>query len=85
MILATPIRNRQAKTIKETWEIQYRKFTVTEVALNMWIMENATSLELDAALKDENIKYKLVPPHNHHTNIAERELFVHSRIIVWQD
>ena len=74
VILSTPIRNRQAKPIKETWEVHLGKFTGAGVALNTWIMNNEASLVLKTALKKENVTYQLILPHNHRTNLAEKNI-----------
>ena len=53
--IATPIRNIQTKTIKGVWEVHHRKFIVSRVVLDTWIMYNDASLELKTALKNVNV------------------------------
>ena len=37
-------------------------------------MDNEASLELKKILKRDHMKYQLVPPHNHRTNLKERDI-----------
>ena len=39
---------------------------------NVCIMDNEASKQLKNTLHNNKIKYQLVPPHNHRTNLAER-------------
>lgn len=41
---------------------------------NTYIIANEASLELKTAMKQEDIKHQLVPPHNHQENLAERAI-----------
>ena len=73
-MMTTPVKIRQAKTIKESSEVQHQKFIVAGVAPHTWIIDNEASLRLKAALKGDNMKYKLVPPHNHCADLGERPI-----------
>ena len=73
-IHAQPIKNRESKSITAGWQIINKKFNHTGVQPNRYIIDDEASLELKNSLQNENIKYRLVPPHNHRANLAERAI-----------
>ena len=49
-----------------------RKIVTAGMQPNTYILDNEVLRLLLDAMKKENIKYQLVPPHVHRSNIAER-------------
>ena len=50
-IYAHPIKNRESPTITEAWSIINKKFTITGVQPNTYIIDSEASLELKTAMK----------------------------------
>ena len=73
-ILATPIKNKRAETITVAWKDQNEKFKRAGIEPRTYIMDNEASKNLKDALHAAEIDYQLVPPHNHRTNLSEREI-----------
>ena len=73
-ILVKAIKNREAGEITKAWKsINERLRNANEVP-NLYIIDNEASKQLKDAMQNENIKYQLVPPHNHRANRAERAI-----------
>ena len=41
---------------------------------NTYLIDNEASAQLKCKMTENNIKYQLVPPHNHRANLAERAI-----------
>ena len=61
-------------TINAAWEEQNGKFKETGVELSTYVMDNEAAKDLKDVLKNMEIIYQLVPPHNHKTNISEQAM-----------
>ena len=61
-ILTTPLRNRQAKTLTDAWELLHQRLTQHGHPTKNFILDNECSTELKQALTKHNKKYELTPP-----------------------
>ena len=73
-ILAEAIKNRGAETITAGWKLINEKCEKAGIQPNTYIIDNEASKELKKAMEKKNINHKLVPPHMHRTNLAERAI-----------
>ena len=73
-ILAEPIKNRQAGTIKAAWQKLHSRLKLSGNKPLLYIMDNECSRDLQKALHEESCSFQLVPPHVHRRNAAERAI-----------
>ena len=70
-ILVTPLKNRNANTIVEAWKFLFAKLTKHGHETKMFVLDNEFSSKLKDTLKNNNLKYQIVPPNIHRRNAAE--------------
>ena len=73
-IHAKPIRDRKAQSLTSAWQEIHGVFKRAGVAPNTYILDNEFSKDMQTAFDNEKVQYNFVPPHNHHTNAAERAI-----------
>ena len=73
-IQATPLKNREAPSIKQGWEIINKKFSTAGVEPNTWVIDNEASQLLKDAMTQATLAYQLVPPYTHRANLAKRAI-----------
>ena len=73
-ILAEPIKNRQARTITDAFEIMQRKFAKAGVAPKVWVLDNEKSGILESAFEKYKVDFQYVPAYTHRSNLAERAI-----------
>ena len=64
----------RAETITAAWREQNEIFKSTGVEPTTYIMDSEASKDLKDTIKTADVKYKLVPPHNHRTDLFERAI-----------
>ena len=74
IILAQPLKTRQANEIKLAWEHLYNIITKNGHKTKYWIMDNEASIHLKNAMVNHKQTYQLTPPHMHRINAAERAI-----------
>ena len=75
-ILVEPIKNKQAKTMTDAWRKMMKQFEHVGVKPTCCVIDNEKSEELIDAFSKYKIGYKLVAPHTHRANKAERTIQV---------
>ena len=73
-ILVEPLKNRAAKTITTAYEKIHTVFKNRGIAPKLYILDNEISGDFKAALKKNQVKFQLTPPHMHRQNAAERAI-----------
>ena len=73
-IYGQALKNRESLSIVNAWEIINKKFENAAVTPETYVIDNEASLDLTQAMNAKNIKFQLVPPHNHRANQAERAI-----------
>ena len=73
-ILAEPLKNRTASEITKTWKIINSKYAQAGMQPNTYVLDNEISNELRQAFHKQQVTHKLVPPHTHRRNLAERAI-----------
>ena len=73
-ILATPLKNRQAKSITDAWEILNTRLTKHRHVTRNFILDNESSADLKQALTKNKKSYELTQPHMYRRNSAERAI-----------
>ena len=52
------------------WKDVYNKYKLAGAAPNTYIFDHETYDNLKEAFKHADLKFQLIPPHNHHNNVA---------------
>ena len=73
-ITANAIKDRTATSITHTWQTLHESFEQSNSVPNIYVLDNEKSKMLTDAFLDKGVKYQLVPPNNHRTNLAERAI-----------
>ena len=73
-ILTEPLKNRTASEITKTWKIINNKCAQAGMQPNTYVLDNEISNELRQAFYKQQVTHKLVPPHIHRRNLAERAI-----------
>jgi hypothetical protein len=73
-ILVEPIKNREADTIINTWTKIHKRLTNNGIATTHYILDNECSSAFKDTLRQHDITFELVPPHQHRRNAAERAI-----------
>ena len=73
-ILVAPLKTRQGHEIKTVWEKLIARLTKHGHVTKHFVMDNECSWDLRKAIKNNNMDFQLVPPHNHRVNAAERAI-----------
>jgi len=73
-ILAEPLRNRQAATIRDAWIKLSQVLIRCGQFPTIFIFDNECSADLKNALFKIDIKYQLAPPYIHRRNAAKRAI-----------
>ena len=81
-ILATPVKNMAEKTIVSCFKQKIKYLTQRGFKLILNIIYNVASKAVQAYLEAENINIKLVDPHNHRVNAAERVIQIFKNYLI---
>ena len=73
-ILMEPLRNRQAKSILDAYQRIHTKLVRGGCKPKLQRLDNEISKIFKDFLKDQDIQYQLVAPHDHRQNAAERAI-----------
>ena len=73
-IMCAPLKNQQAKTITEAWELLHSRLTKHGHETKNFILDNECSNDLKLALEKNKKNYGLTPPNIHRRNAAERAI-----------
>ena len=73
-ILAKPVKNRQAATLKDAFLDLYHRLLSSGAAPSFYILDNECSNDFKSALAKNEIAFQLAPPHQHRRNAAERAI-----------
>ena len=68
------IKSHNTTDICDTWQIPYAQLKAHGEAPNIHIIDNKCSKEMKTIFKESQVGYKLVPPHIHQRNTAERAI-----------
>ena len=75
IILQYPLKSWQGKGIADAFHATFKKLTKHRHATKLFILDNECSNDLKLAILNTNSTFKLVPPHQHQRNTAERALW----------
>ena len=73
-ILVALLKNCNATSLVEAWELCHCWLTTNGHAVNLHILDNKISKDFITALIENNITYQLAPPGMHRVNTAELAL-----------
>ena len=74
VIDATAIKSRKTEDLIEGYEKLYQHLKEGGIQPVLHKLDNEVSKQMIDAIKENNLKYQLVPPGDHRTNPAEREI-----------
>ena len=69
---ARAMESNKGAAITEAYELIYTELTEAGITPTLQYLNNETSKELIALIKNENLKYQLAAPHDHRFNPTER-------------
>ena len=69
-ILAEPIKNRQASTIRDAFLKIHKVLEARCSNTKVYIMDNKCYIDLKESMKKYGIDFQLAPPHMHRRNAA---------------
>ena len=75
-ILVEAMKNCLAGKIIRAYQVLVERLCSTGLTPKMHILDNECSAEFKEQIKLNNMKYQLVPPHDHRWNIAEKAIQV---------
>ena len=73
-ILVHPLKSRQAAEITAAWTALHQQLTKHRHIVSHFVVDNEISAYIIKAFAKNNITYKVVPPHTHRANAAERAI-----------
>ena len=73
-ILAHPVKNQEAKSLADAWEILNKKFEECGVKPHTYVLDNECSQMLKDAFQKHNCDFQKVPPDMQRANAAERAI-----------
>jgi hypothetical protein len=73
-ILVEPMQNRQSGEMVATYQTLVGRLKDSGFEPKMHILDNECSAEFKEAIKKNEMKFQLVPPHDHRRNIAEKAI-----------
>ena len=76
-ILAEPLKPRQGKVIATAATKFYEQLTKHVHAVQLFVLDNECSNDLKLAILSTDVKFELVPPHQHRRNAAERAICIY--------
>jgi hypothetical protein len=76
VILVKAIKNRTAEEMIQAYQVLVERLCSAGVNPTMHILNNECSAKFKEQIKLNNMKYQLIPPHNHRQNIAEKAIQV---------
>ncbi len=75
-ILVEAMKNRSTGEMMRVYQVLIHRLCSTGVTPKMHISDNECSAEFKERIKSNNMQYRLVPPHDHRRNIAEKAIQV---------
>jgi hypothetical protein len=75
-ILVEAMKTRLAGEMIQAYQMLVERLCSTGIIPKMHILDNKCSAEFKERIKLNNMKYQLIPPHNHRRNIAEKAIQV---------
>jgi len=73
-ILVKPMKNRTAGEMIRADQVLIDRLNSAGICPKLHILDNKCSADLKAVIKENGMKFQLVPPHDHRRNIAEKAI-----------
>jgi len=73
-ILAEPMRNRTSGEMVRAYQVLIDRIKEKNIHPTMHILDNECSAEFKEKIKENKMKYQLVPPNDHRRNVAEKAI-----------
>ena len=73
-ILVEPMKNRTAGEMIRAYQVLIDRLNSAGIFPKLHILDNECSADLKAVIKENGMKFQLVPPHDHRRNIAEKAI-----------
>ena len=73
-ILVEPMKNRTAGEMIRAYQVLIDRLNSAGIFPKLHILDNECSADLKAIIKENGMKFQLVPPHDHRRNIAEKAI-----------
>ena len=76
IILVKPLRNKTSEEMVTAYQKLVDRLKEGGIEPNLHILDNEISTEYKDAIAENQMKFRLVPPHDHRRNIAEKAIQV---------
>jgi hypothetical protein len=73
-ILIDPMKNRTASEMIRAYQVLIDQLNSANIFPKLHILDNECSAEMKATITLNKMKFQLVPPHDHHRNLAEKAI-----------
>ena len=73
-ILVHTLKSSQAHEIKQAWVTLTNRLIKHGHIVKHYVLDNECSNDIKQAIRNQNMTFQLVPPHNHRQNAAERAI-----------
>ena len=73
-ILVEPMKNRTAGEMIRAYQVLIDHLNLAGIFPKLHILDNECLADLKAVIKENGMKYQLLPPHNHRHNIAKKAI-----------
>jgi len=74
MILVEPMKNRTAGEMIRVYQVLIDRLNLAGIFPKLHILDNKCLADLKAVIKENSMKFQLVPPHDHRRNIAKKAI-----------
>ena len=76
ILVVAGMRNRTSGEMVKAYKILIDRLKASGISPNLHVLDNECSQEYKDSIKENGMKYQLVPPHDHRRNIAEKAIQV---------
>ena len=73
-ILVKPMKNRTTGEMITAYQVLIDRLNLAGIFPKLHILDNECSADLKAVIKENGMMFQLVPPHDHHRNIAKKAI-----------
>jgi hypothetical protein len=73
-ILVEPMKNRTAGKMVWAYQVLIDRLNSAGIFPKLHILDNECSADIKKTIKSNKMDFQLVPPHDHHRNLAEKAI-----------
>jgi hypothetical protein len=69
-----PMKNRTAGKMVQAYQVLIDRLNSAGIFPKLQILDNKCSADMKEIIKTNKMEFQLVPPHDHHCNLAEKAI-----------